>query len=251
MLPTKISCFAFFHGNVAVLIMYDDLVCTFATEIEIINNIKTTTIMSILSFFNKNNDGNVASPMAPALGTPAPSIETICETVQEDPTSKGNTLTVSYATGWPIDVIYGYLHKNYEEKGFNDAMVKSDLTFKEINMNIIKNKILMVFREINLNYDVMKKEIETRMETCTAAGLLTTLAELEKQLSIIAAHRVELERLERDFRNNTNEASVPLQSYECGFLRGISTIVMSMPKQSALASQPMTMPTVSSQKATA
>ena len=208
--------------------------------------------MSILNLFNKRNNGATFAPMmSPAFGVPELPIETVSDTKQESSTNKNNTLTVSYATGWPIDVIYGYLHKNYEEKGFNDAMVKSDLTFKEINMNIITNKILMVFREINLNYDVMKQDIETRMETCNAAGLLTTLAELEKHLSIIETHKEELARLEKDFRNNANEASVPLQSYECGFLRGISTIMMTSPKQSTVAPQPASVPSFPLQRATA
>lgn len=136
-------------------------------------------------------------------------------------------LTVSYATGWPIDVIYGYLHKNYEQKGFEDAMIKSDLTFRDMNINIIKNKILMVFREINLNYDVLRNELESRLENCRAAGLLTTISEIETNLNIIDTHKNELNQLESSFRNNDNEVSIPLQSYECGFLRGISTIALS------------------------
>lgn len=136
-------------------------------------------------------------------------------------------LTVSYATGWPIDVIYGYLHKNYEEQGLRDAMTKSDLAFRDLNMDIIRNKILMVFREINLNYDVTKNDIEIRMETCRAAGLLTTVSDLEKTMAIINSHKEELRQLEEDFRNNANEAAVPLKSYECGFLRGVATIALS------------------------
>ena len=135
-------------------------------------------------------------------------------------------LTVSYATGWPIDVIYGYLHKNYEQKGFDDALVKSDLTFRDMNINIIRNKILMVFREINLNYDVIRRDLQTRLETCSAAGLLTTVSEIEKRITVIDTHKSELQRLENDFCNGRNEASIPLQSYECGFLRGIATITM-------------------------
>ena len=94
------------------------------------------------------------------------------------------------------------------------------------NMNIIRNKILIVFREINLNYDAMKQDLDTRIETCNAAGLLTTAADLNKQMAVIIAHKNELSQLERDFRNNANESSVPLMSYECGFLRGVSTINM-------------------------
>ena len=137
------------------------------------------------------------------------------------------SLKISYATGWPIDVIYGYLHKNYEEKGFNDAMLRYDLTFRDMNMEIIRNKILMVFREINLNYDVMGSDYKSRIETCSAVGLLTEVSELEKKMTIIKTHKEELKQLEADFRNDSNEASIPLKFYECGFLRGIATIALS------------------------
>ena len=125
--------------------------------------------MNIFSFLNKKNEnGNAAITMLPVLEKEEHPVETINKTngEKDKDASENKTLTVSYATGWPIDIIYGYLHKNYEEKGFNDALVKNDLAFRDMNMSIIRNKILMTFREINLNYDVMKKDIETRMETC-------------------------------------------------------------------------------------
>ena len=187
--------------------------------------------MNIFSFLNKKKEsGNAAITMLPVINNYGHE-ESASGQSNEAKDSENKTLTVSYATGWPIDIIYGYLHKNYEEKGFNDAMVKGDLTFRDMNMSIIRNKILMVFREINLNYDVMRRELETRINTCNAAGLLTTISELEKQMAIIDAHKAELEKLENDFRNNANEASVTLQSYDCGFLRGIATIAMSSPQQ--------------------
>lgn len=150
-----------------------------------------------------------------------------------DQSSANTTLTVSYATGWPIDLIYGYLHKNYEEKGYADAMLNSNLSFRDMNMSIIRNKILMIFKEVNLKYRGMKQDIETRIATCNAAGLLTTVAELEKQMAVIMAHSNELSSLETDFRNNSIETSVPLMSYECGFLRGISAIALSTPSTPA------------------
>jgi hypothetical protein len=128
-------------------------------------------------------------------------------------------------------------------------MIKSDLAFRDMNMNIIKNKILMVFRETNLNYDVMKRDVETRMDTCSAAGLISTVTELENQMSIINTHKQELEQLEREFKTD-DQASVPLQSYNCGFLRGVATIAMTSPQRKVMpqinASQPL-----SQQRATA
>lgn len=213
--------------------------------------------MNIFNFLSKKNESSSSSaaiamlPVTESDNTSKTSVNAAVMEEEKKENQNKSTLTVSYATGWPIDVIYGYLHKNYEEKGFNDAMVKSDLTFRDMNMGIIRNKILMVFREINLNYDVMKRDIETRMETCTAAGLLTTLSDLKKQMAIINTHKAELDQLEEDFRNNANEASVPLQSYDCGFLRGIATIAMATPTRNATMPQASVVPPISQQRVSA
>lgn len=196
--------------------------------------------MALFGLFNKKKNESYI-PFQSSSDTPDSSIgEVTNQTSIEEATAQENQpLTVSYATGWPIDIIYGYLHKNYESKGYDDAMLNSNLTFRDMNMTIIRNKILMVFHEINLNYDAMKQDLDTRIETCSAAGLLTTVADLNKQMAIINAHKDELSRLEHDFRNNTNEASVPLMSYECGFLRGVSTIAMAGSTRTQTAKTPV------------
>lgn len=208
--------------------------------------------MRLFSFLNrKNESANAAISMLPVLNPTEQSEEEVNSvmTSSEPESSENKPLTVSYATGWPINIIYGYLHKNYEEKGFADSMIKGDLAFRDMNMSIIKNKILMVFREINLNYDVMKRDVETRMDTCCAAGLISTMTELENQMSIITTHKQELEQLEREFKAD-DQVSVPLQSYNCGFLRGVATIAMTSPQRKVMpqvnASQPL-----SQQRATA
>lgn len=199
--------------------------------------------MGLFNFINRNRENNAAITMLPVaeqIQKQESPVESTPVQTQEETAQKQKPLTVSYATGWPIDVIYGYLHKNYEEQGFNDAMIKSDMKFMEMNMNIISNKILMVFREINLNYDVMVTDLETRMEACSSAGLLSTLSSLEKQMTIVKTHKEELKNLENDFRNNANEASVPLQSYQCGFLRGIAAINLYNPAQKSALHYPST-----------
>ena len=182
--------------------------------------------MGIFNIFNKRSDNGAKLSVSLPMIEPAEAKEEIksVETPVVAPTDKEKPMTISYATGWPIDVVYGYLHKDYEDKGFQDAMLKSDLAFKDINMRLIRNKILMVFREINLNYDVMKQDLQVRIDNCNAVGLLTTVAQLEKNMQLIDVHKKELADLEADFRNNANEASIPLQAYECGFLRGIATV---------------------------
>lgn len=188
--------------------------------------------MGFFNFFRKDN-ATVANtvPLHVATGheatTEVPGADYI---PMEENKKSDEPLTVTYATGWPIDIIYGHLHRNYEEKGFEDSMVRNDLAFRDMNMNLISNKVLMVFREVNLNYDAKKHDLQTRINMCNSAGLISSVADLETTLNIIESHKAELQKLEADFRNNPNEA-VPLQSYSCGFLRGVASIALGSPVQ--------------------
>ncbi len=138
--------------------------------------------MNIFDIFTKkHSDGQALTVAFPTAATAEAEEQVESAIAQEEK----KPLTVSYATGWPIDVVYGYLHKNYEGNGFEDAMVKSDMAFKDMNMKLIRNKILMVFREINLNYDVMKQDVKIRIDNCREAGLFTTVAELDKKIQLI------------------------------------------------------------------
>ena len=85
--------------------------------------------MGIFNIFNKKSDNESAATVSLPVVEPSDAKEEVASvTPVKEETSAGNKpLMVSYATGWPIDVIYGYLHKNFEDKGFADAMVKSDL----------------------------------------------------------------------------------------------------------------------------
>lgn len=188
--------------------------------------------MGFFDVFGKNDNGGVAQPASVPIDGPA---ETngdglSAEAPVNDPSSAAaaaNTFTVDCATGWPIDVVYGYLHQDYEKKGLADAMVKSDLSFRDLHLSIIRSKILMAFKEANLSYEVMRQNLSVNVENCKGAGLMTTVAEVEKRIALIDSHLRLLKLLEADFRNDPNGTFVPLQSYSCGFMEGIATVALS------------------------
>ena len=68
--------------------------------------------MSIFNFLSKKDKSSSAAiSMLPVMNQADLSEDPANATVGTAPEAK--PLTVSYATGWPIDIIYGYLHKNY------------------------------------------------------------------------------------------------------------------------------------------
>ena len=72
--------------------------------------------MGFLNLFNNKSDNGAKLSVSLPVIDSAEAKEEIksVETPVVSPTNIEKPLTVSYATGWPIDVIYGYLHKNYE-----------------------------------------------------------------------------------------------------------------------------------------
>lgn len=181
---------------------------------------------------NNSTQANLTMPTASPVQNPPAESASNGETSpsQNDKEIKSQaTMTITHLSGWPIDRIYGYLHKSYEQEGMQDALINSNEVFCEMNLNNIKNKILIAFREVNLQYESYRRDREARIKTMSEAGLLLTASELSSQLETIVAHQKELLRLEEDFRNNRNEASIPLQSYKCGFLRGMASVALTTP----------------------
>ena len=69
--------------------------------------------MGLFSFLNrKNESGNAAISMLPVINPVEQAEEEVSSvmTTTEPESSENKPLTVSYATGWPIDIIYGYFH---------------------------------------------------------------------------------------------------------------------------------------------
>lgn len=106
--------------------------------------------MGIFNIFNKKSDNESAATVSLPVVEPSEAKEVVesVAPVKEEASKENKPLSVSYATGWPIDVIYGYLHKNYEDKGFADAMVKSDLSkLGKIEIDNTKNVLRITHKQ--------------------------------------------------------------------------------------------------------
>ena len=100
--------------------------------------------MGIFNIFNKKSDNESAATVSLPVVEPSEAkeeVESVAPVKAED-SNVNKPLTVSYATGWPIDIIYGYLHKNYMEKGFEDASAKNA---PYLQLNFDKNLIRMTY----------------------------------------------------------------------------------------------------------
>lgn len=155
---------------------------------------------------------------------------------KEDPVKKDNVSTpdsnqitiVDYGTHMPIDIIYGSLRTNHEQRGYNDAMCSPDISYKELNLNLIKNDLIVKIRQVKLNYKKGLSDIDFHIESRSQAGLVDTVNELEKQKEIFLEHLELLNKMETDYQNNESYMIGSLLSYERGFMRGLAAKSMEM-----------------------
>ena len=135
---------------------------------------------------------------------------------------KNKVITITWGTGMPIDVIFNFIHKNFEEDGFQDALVNQDITYRDAKVTIIRNDLEMLFKRITLRYKSNIRETNVRIENSRKAFALGAAADLEARLATYEEHLAEITAMERQLANDDPKMTTMIESYKRGFLKGVS-----------------------------
>lgn len=135
---------------------------------------------------------------------------------------KKNLITITWGTGMPIDVIFNFIHKNFEEDGFQDALVNQDITYRDAKITIIRNDLEMLFKRITLRYKSNIREVNVRIENSRKAFALGAACDLEARLATYEEHLAEITEMENQLANDDPKMTTMIESYKRGFLKGIS-----------------------------
>lgn len=139
---------------------------------------------------------------------------------EEEP--KGNLITITWGTGMPIDVIYGFIHKNFEEQGYEDALVNSDVKYRETKEGIIRNDLKMLFRRISLRYQNDIRVIDVQIKNAQASFAFNCASMLEARKMTFEEHLAEIEEMGHLLDEDDPKMTTMIESYRRGFLKGIS-----------------------------
>lgn len=135
-----------------------------------------------------------------------------------------NSYSVEFGSKLPIDIIYGFLHEDYEAKAYNDALTNPDKSYKEINLDIIRSSLEIKFRQVALKYDDMLREIDFHIKTRSEAGLTDVVDLLKSKKETYQKHVIELEKMKEDLNKRELYMIGIFKSYEVGFTRGLASI---------------------------
>lgn len=137
---------------------------------------------------------------------------------------KKHLITITWGTGMPIDVIFNYIHKNFEEDGFQDALVNSDITYRDAKEKIIRNDLEMLFKRIILCYKKNIREIDVQINNARQAYALSAASSLEAQRATYEEHLTEIDEMREQFEADDPKMMTMIESYRRGFLKGITAV---------------------------
>lgn len=140
------------------------------------------------------------------------------------PSEDSGTVIINYGTGMPIDLIYSDLKKDYEQKGYEDALCNPDMSYKEMNKSIIRHNIEIKFEQVILKYNDDLRDIDFHIESRSQAGLVDVVKQLQTKRETLQRHVDKLHDMEVDFRNEVPYMMGVILSYERGFLRGLAAL---------------------------
>ena len=146
--------------------------------------------------------------------------------VEEKKDEEKKIITITWGTGMPIDVIFNFIHKNFEEEGFQDALVNQDVAYRDIKEKIICNDLDMLFKRIVLRYKNDIREVEIKIDNARKAYALTAAARLDSLKQTYEEHLSEIKEMQDMFAAEDPKMMTMIESYRRGFLKGMTAVAI-------------------------
>lgn len=178
--------------------------------------------MALFNFFNSKKVAN--SDVEPVEIGSVQDVNNEIDAPEEptDADEKKNLITITWGTGMPIDVIFNFIHKNFEEEGFQDALINQDVTYRDTKEKIIRNDLEMLFTRIMLRYKSDIRTVEFKIDNARKAYALAAASRLDSLKQTYEEHLAEIEGMKELLNANDPKMTNMIESYNRGFMKGIT-----------------------------
>jgi len=123
-----------------------------------------------------------------------------------------------------ILAIYHYLESDFEGKGFDDAMINPDESYKKENIRLIKFDLEIIIQKVRIYHDSLLKEIDFHFESRSHAGLVDLVEELKSRKADLLEHIEKVNEIESSLKSNSGYCERAILSYQRGFMKGMASI---------------------------
>lgn len=180
--------------------------------------------MSILNFFKKNKEENVPIITESVAGQTVIPREIFVEERDPQQMNAGNQ-THHQSIG--IDLVYDFLQADYESKGYNDALVNADESYKNDNLHLIRSDLQILIEKVNTYYTDQIRQLEFHITTRSRSGLIDLVEELKNRKETAIEHMGKMKEISEDMNQGGILTQRVILSYQRGFMRGLAAITRS------------------------
>ncbi|MGF6849959.1 hypothetical protein QFZ51_005194 [Chitinophaga sp. W3I9] len=123
-----------------------------------------------------------------------------------------------------LHLLYDFLDKNYESKGYNDALINPDITHLDQNVIALKNDLERSIRKVKTFYDDFIRQINFHISSRSRSGMIDTVEELTVKKEIAESHIRQVKEIEEQAKLNEGVGHGIIISYTRGFRNGLAAI---------------------------
>lgn len=180
--------------------------------------------MGLFSLFNRKNQ-NAGEVQGVAIVEKPEIPEDVF--IQKDNTSGETNVN---ANGQPantdngIHLLYAFLEKNHEKRGYDDALINPDSSHLDQNIEALKNDLERTIKKVRTFYEDFITVTEFHIASRSRSGMVDTVEELTMKKNIADSHIKKVLEVEEDTRNNTGDCKGIIISYTRGFKNGLAAI---------------------------
>jgi hypothetical protein len=178
--------------------------------------------MGLFKLFNRQQRNGHSH--TPDFEAPLPDVP---ENIFIEKEQTGKTATeekpVSQAIGG-IHLLYEFLDKNYESKGYNDALINPDSTHLDQNVIALNNDLERAIRKVKTFYEDFIRQINFHIASRSRSGMIDMVEELSVKKEIAESHINQVLEIEEQAKQNQGVGYGIIISYIRGFKNGLAAI---------------------------
>lgn len=175
--------------------------------------------MGLFSIFNRQRQNGNHHHNGLEMTVPEIPEETFIEKEKTEKNVNGENLTSG-----GIYLLYDFLDKNYEVKGYDDALINPDTTHLEQNVTALKNDLERAIRKVKTFYEDLIREINFHISSRGRSGMIDTVEELTVKKETAENHISQVIEIEEQARENQGVGHGIIISYTRGFKNGLAAI---------------------------
>jgi hypothetical protein len=181
--------------------------------------------MGLFSFFNRKNRFIDSSQSNGSTNTnPLTDIPENIFIEKGKTESPANEDKGSSAVDGGINILFQFLEKNHEAKGYDDALINPDSTHMEQNVYALKNELERTIRKVKTFYEDFIREIDFHIKSRSRSGMIDTVEELTVKRDTAENHIKQVMEIETQAKNNEGVGQGIVISYIRGFRNGLAAI---------------------------